>query len=101
MFHILKKDGLIRTEKAFKGRFTLWLKVKRLSIPTNYIARNQEFSLLTLHIRGQSPKVVALQTAYMAILLTTEMDSQMKFGSHRNENPNFGREIVDLFALNN
>jgi hypothetical protein len=47
------------------GRFTLWPKAERLSIPTNQIARNQEFSLSTLHTRGQSPKVVALQNAYM------------------------------------
>ena len=38
-----------------------------LSIFTNHIVRNQEFSLLTLHTRGQSPKVVALQNVHMAV----------------------------------
>jgi hypothetical protein len=32
-----------------KGRFTLWPKVERPSISINHIARNQEFSLSTLH----------------------------------------------------
>ena len=35
---------------------------------TNQIARNEEFSLSTLHTRGQSPKAITLQNAYMAIL---------------------------------
>ena len=47
---------------------TMW----HVSLTTNEIARNREFSLLTLHIhrfvRGQSLKVVTLQNAYMAIL---------------------------------
>jgi hypothetical protein len=30
--------------------------------------KNQKFGLSTLQIRGQSPKVVALQNAYMTIL---------------------------------
>jgi hypothetical protein len=51
-----------------KGRFTLWPKVKRPSIFTNQIARNQEFGLSTLHTRGQSPKVITLQNVYMTIL---------------------------------
>jgi hypothetical protein len=58
----------IMHEHSTKGRFTLWPKVERLSISTNKIARNQEFSLSTLHTRGQSPKAIALQNAYMAIL---------------------------------
>jgi hypothetical protein len=32
-----------------KGHFTLWPKIKWLSISINQIARNQEFSLSTLH----------------------------------------------------
>jgi hypothetical protein len=39
---------------------TLWPKVKRLSISTKQIARNQEFDFSTFHTRGQSPKVVIL-----------------------------------------
>jgi hypothetical protein len=31
-----------------KGRFTLWPKVKRASISTNQIARNQEFGLKSM-----------------------------------------------------
>jgi hypothetical protein len=31
-------------------------------------AQNQEFALSTLHTKGQSPKAVALQNAYMATL---------------------------------
>ncbi len=51
-----------------KGRFTLWPKVERPLISTNQIARNHGFGLSTLHTRGQSPKAVALQNAYMATL---------------------------------
>jgi hypothetical protein len=32
-----------------KGRFTLWPKVEGLSISTDQIAKNQEFSFSTLH----------------------------------------------------
>jgi hypothetical protein len=39
-----------------------------MSISTNQSARNHEFGLSTLHTRGQSPKAIALQNAYMAIL---------------------------------
>jgi hypothetical protein len=35
---------------------------------TNKIARNQEFSLSTLHTRDQSSKVIALQNVYVAVL---------------------------------
>jgi hypothetical protein len=52
-----------------RGRFTLWPKVKRPSNSTNQIARNQDLGLSTLHTRGQSPKAVSLQNAYMEILL--------------------------------
>jgi hypothetical protein len=80
------------------GRFTLWSNVERLSISTNQIARNQEFSLST-HTRGQSPKGVALQIAYMSILFDQgETNSQRKFGSHMNGNPNYGREAIDFFS---
>ena len=51
-----------------KGRFTLWPKVERPSISTNQIVRNRAFNLSTLHTKGQCPKVVALQNAYMTIL---------------------------------
>ena len=50
------------------GRFTLWPKVERPSVSTNQIARNHGFGLSTLHTRGQSPKAVDLQNAYMATL---------------------------------
>ena len=33
----------------------------------NHIVRNQAFGLSTLHTKGQSPKPVVLQDAYMAI----------------------------------
>jgi hypothetical protein len=46
-----------------KGRFTLCPEVKKLSISTNMIARNQEFDLSTLHTRGQSSKAAVLQNA--------------------------------------
>jgi hypothetical protein len=39
----------IDTLQQPKGCFTPWLKVERPSIPTNHIARNQEFGLSTLH----------------------------------------------------
>jgi hypothetical protein len=53
-----------------KGHFTLWPKVERPSISTNLVARNQEFSLSTLHTKGESPKpkAVTMFNAYMAIL---------------------------------
>jgi hypothetical protein len=51
-----------------KGCFPLWPKVKRLPISTIDIARNQEFDFSILHTRGQSPKAIALQNAYIAIL---------------------------------
>ena len=54
-------------EKQHQGHFTLWPKVEKPSISTNQIGGNQEFDLLTLHTRGQTPKVIALQNAYMAI----------------------------------
>ena len=53
---------------AYHDCFTLWPKFKRPSISTNQIARNQELGLSSLHIRGQSPKVIALWNAYMALL---------------------------------
>jgi len=34
---------------------------------TNKIGKNQDFNLLTLHTRGQSPKSVTLQIAYMVV----------------------------------
>jgi hypothetical protein len=36
---------------TIKGRFTLWPKVERPLIPTNHVARNQEFGLSTLHTK--------------------------------------------------
>jgi hypothetical protein len=69
------------------GRFTLWPKLERPSISTNWIARNLEFSLSTLHIRGQSPKAIGTLNAYF---LTKATDSQRKFGSDGNGNPNYG-----------
>ena len=39
----------------------------RLLVFTNQIVGNQEFSLMTLHTRGQNPKAIALQNVYMAI----------------------------------
>jgi len=35
------------------GCFALWSKLERMLISTNLIARNQDFSLTTLHTRGQ------------------------------------------------
>jgi hypothetical protein len=67
-------------------------------ISTNQIARNLEFGLSTLHTKGQSPKAVAILSAYMAILLTKAADSQRKFGFDVNGNPNFGREAVKFFS---
>jgi hypothetical protein len=51
--HIYKKYSLFTYNE---GCFTLWLKIERLSISTNQVARKQEFGLSTLHTRGQSPK---------------------------------------------
>jgi hypothetical protein len=53
--------------KKPKGCFPLWPEVERPSFSTNQIARNQDYGLSTLHIRGQSPKAVAFQNARMAI----------------------------------
>jgi hypothetical protein len=36
-------------------------------ISTNQIARNQEFSLSTLHTQSQSPKAITFPNAYMAV----------------------------------
>jgi hypothetical protein len=38
-----------------------------MSIFTNHIARNQEFSLSALHNTGQSLKAAVLQNAYVAV----------------------------------
>ena len=51
---------------AYEGYVTLWLNIKKPSISTNQIARNQEFGMSTLHTKGQTPKAVVLQNAYMA-----------------------------------
>ena len=61
-------DEVDKSCPHYKGHFTLWLKVKMPSNLTNQIARNQELSLSTLHIRGQSPKTVIFQNAYMVKL---------------------------------
>jgi hypothetical protein len=52
---------------------------------------------LDLHTRGQSPKAVALQNAYVAILFD-QCNGLLKFGSDNNGNPNCGWEAVDLFS---
>ena len=91
----------VRSEKYFyyqsQGCFTLWSKVKRLSISTTQIAKNQEFNILTLHIRGQSPRLLLFKMPTWQYFLTKATDSQMKFGSDGNGNPNYGREAVNFF----
>ena len=73
-------------------------KVKRLSIPTNQIAKNREFGLPTLRNLGQSPKAVPLPNAYMAMFFLTKVtESRRKFGSAWNGNPNEGREAIEFF----
>jgi hypothetical protein len=67
--------------------FTLWPKVKRPSISTSHIARNQEFGLSTLHTRGQSPKAVGIENACFLMKATK---SGRKFGSDGNGNPTYG-----------
>jgi hypothetical protein len=67
--------------------------------PIIYSTRYQEISLSTLHTRVQSPKVVALQNAYMAIFLTKAMDSRRKFESDMIGNLNYGWEAVNVFSL--
>jgi hypothetical protein len=47
---------------------------------------------------GQSPKTVAIQNDYF---LKKATDSQRKFGSDGNGNPNYGREAVGFFPLKN
>jgi hypothetical protein len=66
------------TNALSKGCFKLWLKVKRLLFSTSQIARNQEFSLLTFHTRGQSPEAFALQNAHMAVLFFYQGDGLSK-----------------------
>jgi hypothetical protein len=46
--------------KDTKGSFTLWPKVERPSISTNHIAKNQKFSLSTLHTKAKLQKAVAI-----------------------------------------
>jgi hypothetical protein len=86
-------------ETSPQGCFTLWPKVKRPLIFTNQIARNQEFGLSTLHTRSQSPKVVALQNAYMAILFDEGDGLSKKGWSNRNGNSTYDREAVDIFSF--
>lgn len=38
------------------GHFTLWPKAKRRWVCTNYISRNQKFSLSILHVGRYNPK---------------------------------------------
>ena len=64
--------------RDFKGHFTLWPKVERPSLSTIQIVRTQESGLLTLCTRGQSPKAIALQNAYMAILFDQEDELSIK-----------------------
>jgi hypothetical protein len=45
--------SLNQPKSGLKGRFRLWPKVERLSISINHIARNQEFGLLTIHIKAK------------------------------------------------
>jgi hypothetical protein len=47
---------------------------------------------------GQSPKAVAFLNDYF---LKKATDSRRKFGLDGNENPNYGREAVGFFSLNN
>jgi hypothetical protein len=71
---------------------------------TNQIIRNQEFGLSTLHTRGgQSFKAIALQNAYIAIpfFFIKTIDSRKKFGSIRNEKPNYGLEVVNFYIKKN
>ena len=67
-----------------KGCLTLWLKVKRLLISTKHIARNQEFGLLTLHTRAQSPRLSLSEMPIWQYCLTKAMNSQRKFGPDKN-----------------
>jgi hypothetical protein len=73
---------MAKAKLNIKGHFTLWLKVERLSIFTNQIARNQRSGLLTLHTRVQSPKVVTLQNVYMPILFdqVDELSKEVSVG---------------------
>ena len=89
--------GIDQDSQHIQGRFTLWRKVKRLSISTNHIARNQQFGSLTLHNGGQNPKAVALQNAHMAIFFLTKATyCRRKFETNNNGNPNYGREVVGV-----
>jgi hypothetical protein len=61
---------------------------------TNQIARNQEFSLSTLHT------VVKVQRPLQFNMITfwkKAKDSRRKFGLDGNGNPNYGREDIGFF----
>ena len=49
---------------------------------------NHEFGLLTLHTRGQRPLLSKMPT--WQYFLTKVTDSQRKFGSYMNGDPNYG-----------
>jgi len=57
-----------------------------------YQSNCKEFGLSTLHIRGQSLKVVTLLNAYAIVLFDSNFDQSdglsKQFGSDRNRNPN-------------
>jgi hypothetical protein len=70
------------------------LKVERPSISTNQIARNLEFGLSTLRTMA---KFQRLSQFKMINFLKKATDSQRKFGSDGNGNPNYGQEAVGFF----
>ena len=80
--------------KPCKGRFTLWPKVK-LSISTNKTARNQALGLSTLHIKA---KLQRPSLFWLICFIKKATNSQRKFGSDGNGNPNYGRE-ASVFSI--
>jgi len=66
------------------------------------IARNQEFTLSTLHTTCQKSKSLSLSKIstwqyFLTQVLTTTTYSGRKFESDKNGNPNYGREVIDFF----
>ena len=83
-----------------KGHFALWPKVKRHSIFTNEIAKNQEFNLSIFHSEVKKSKRLLLsKMSTWQYFLTKATNSWTKFGSERNGNPNYGWHAINSFFI--
>jgi hypothetical protein len=72
-------------------------RVERPLISTNQIARNHELGLSSLHTRGQSPKAVALQNAYMAIFFDQRGILLKEVWVGQEWKPKLWLRIIDFF----